>query len=61
MVLEQDTLAFDLMRTVQFVEKQAGEFVAAAGETDFQEVTLGIDGVLDTSITMSRIFNRNAE
>lgn len=60
-VLEQDTLDYEITNAVQYVEKQAGTFVPSALPTDLKEVTLNIDGILDTGVSISRIFNRNAE
>ena len=56
--LERDTLAFDLFTRVGFVEKVGNAFVPTADTTDYQEVSVTIDGLIETSATMSQIYNR---
>lgn len=56
--ITQDTLAFDLFTRVGFVEKQGNTFVPASVETDYQEVSVTMDGALETSATMSQIYDR---
>ena len=57
-VLETDTLSFDLSSSVRFVEKQGDVFVTAADETDYQQVDVTIRGLLNSTVTMSRIYSR---
>ncbi len=57
-VLDSDTLSFDLTSSVRFVEKQGNVFVAAQDETDYQKVVVTIRGLLSSTVTMSRIYSR---
>ncbi len=57
-ILDSDTLSFDLTSTVRFVELQGNVFVAAQDETDYQEVLVTIQGLLNSTVTMSRIYSR---
>ncbi len=57
-ILDSDTLSFDLTSTVRFVELQGKVFVAAQDETDYQEVLVTIQGLLNSTVTMSRIYSR---
>ena len=58
--IDGETFPFEMETGVQFMEKVNGAFVAATGTdpTDFQEVTVTIDGLLDTSVSMARIYYR---
>lgn len=56
--LERDTLDFDLFTRVGFVEKQGNTFVPAAAETDYQEVSVTMSGALESSATMTQIYDR---
>ncbi len=57
-ILDSDTLSFDLTSTVRFVEIQGNVFVAAQDPTDYQEVLVTIQGLLNSTVTMSRIYSR---
>ncbi len=57
-ILDSDTLSFDLTSTVRFVELQGNVFVAAQDPTDYQEVLVTIQGLLNSTVTMSRIYSR---
>ena len=57
-ILDSDTLSFDLTSTVRFVELQGKVFVAAQDPTDYQEVLVTIQGLLNSTVTMSRIYSR---
>ncbi len=57
-ILDSDTLSFDLTSTVRFVEIQGNVFVAAQDPTDYQEVLVTIQGLLESTVTMSRIYSR---
>ena len=57
-VFDSDTLSFDLTTSVRFVERQGDVFVTAQEETDYQEVTVAIRGLLDSAVRMSRIYSR---
>ncbi len=57
-VINGETFAFDLEAQVRFMEKETNGFVTANDETDFQEVTVTVEGLLGTSVSMSRIYYR---
>ncbi len=57
-VLDSDTLSFGLTSRVRFVERQGNVFVEAQDETDYQEVLVTIQGLLNSTVTMSRIYSR---
>ena len=57
-VINGETFSFDLQTQVRFMEKVGNAFAATTDETDFQEVRVTIAGLLDTSISMSRIYYR---
>ena len=72
-ILDSDTLSFDLTSSVRFVEiqetgkkkkgKKGGKgegnvFVEAQGPTDYQEVIVTIQGLLNSTVTMTRIYSR---
>lgn len=57
-ILETDTLSFDLTTSVSYVEKQGNAFVSTLDETDYQEVRVMIQGLLSSTVTMSRIYSR---
>ena len=52
------TLSFDLTSTVNFVAMQGNAFVEVTGPTDYQEVLVTIQGLLESTVTMSRIYSR---
>ena len=55
--LQSDTMAFDLLASVRFVEKQGSTFAATQDTTDYQEVSVAIEGLLGTTVTMSQIYS----
>lgn len=57
-VLGTDTLSFDLVTSVHFLDWQSDSFVPTASVTNYQEVTVSIDGLLESDVTMSRIYSR---
>ncbi len=57
-ILDSDTLSFELASTVRFVEIQGNVFVAAQDPTDYQEVLVTIQGLLNSTVTMTRIYSR---
>ncbi len=57
-VFDSDTLSFDLTTSVRFVERQGDVFVTAQEETDYQEVTVAIRGLLNSTVRISRIYSR---
>ena len=57
-ILDSDTLSFDLTSTVRFVEMQGNVFVEVEDPTDYQEVLVTIQGLLNSTVTMSRIYSR---
>ena len=56
--LEENTLSFTLGATASYVEKDGDSFVSTTDETDYQKVTVSIVGLLDSAISMSRVYNR---
>ena len=59
-VIDGATFSFDLETAVQFMTKENHAFVSTGDVTDFQQVRVTIDGLLDTKISMSRIYYRQA-
>ena len=57
-VINGETFSFDLQTQVRFMEKGINAFVSTTEATDFQEVRVTIKGLLNTSISMSRIYYR---
>ncbi len=57
-ILDSDTLSFDLTSSVRFVEKQGDVFATVQDETDYQKVVVTIRGLLSSTVTMSRIYSR---
>ena len=57
-ILDSDTLSFDLTSSVRFVEKQGDVFATVQNETDYQKVVVTIRGLLSSTVTMSRIYSR---
>ena len=57
-VLDSDTLSFGLTSSVRYVEKQGDVFVTAQNETDYQKVKVTIQGLLNSTVTMTRIYSR---
>ncbi len=57
-VLDSDTLSFGLTSRVRFVERQGNVFVEAQDETDYQKVKVTIQGLLNSTVTMTRIYSR---
>ena len=57
-ILDSDTLSFDLTSSVRFVEKQGDVFATVQDETDYQKVVVTIRGLLNSTVTMSRIYSR---
>ena len=57
-VLDSDTLSFGLTSSVRYVEKQGDVFVTAQDETDYQKVKVTIQGLLNSTVTMTRIYSR---
>ena len=56
-IIGDDTLAYTINTEVTYAKKNGDEFVFSATPTPFKEVTLDIEGVLDASVTMSRIYS----
>ncbi len=54
----ESTLSFDLTSTVRYVAMQGNAFVEVKGPTDYQEVLVTIQGLLNSTVTMSRIYSR---
>lgn len=55
--MANDSLPYIIKTVVVYVEKSGDEFVVSGTTTPFKEVTLNTSGMLDSQITMSRIYS----
>lgn len=59
--LENDTFDFEVHTYVEYVDKQGSSFIPVGEtETDFQEVTLIVSGIMSSEITASRIYSTSS-
>lgn len=56
-IIGSDTLAYVINTEVTYAQKNGNVFIFSATPTPFKEVTLNIEGLLDASVTMSRIYS----
>ena len=56
-IIGVDTLSFEVITQVHFVQKSGDQFITSATPTPFKEVTLDISGILDAKIIMARVFS----
>ena len=54
---DSDTLSFAIGASVEYVSKQSDRYVAGTSQTYYKRVTLTIQGPLDTSFTLERVFS----